>query len=160
MPGLSVGEGRRSARDNCRILRPYILWRRRKEQDTETFLLIKIKREEEQRRKEDEDRRCKEREKRLSRIKDIEQELTEIREKRSELEENVKILQERKHQLFLCLKNSLLAKEYVRKEKTSTIFSMSHSNEDNRADSGTGSLSMQFPQYPAVGKPASGTQQE
>ena len=69
MPGLSVGEGRRSARDNCRILRPYILWRRRKEQDTETLLLIKIKREEEQRRKEDEDRRCKEREKRLSRIK-------------------------------------------------------------------------------------------
>ena len=68
MPGLIVGEGRRRARDNCRILRPYILWKRRKEQLAEGALLSKLKREEEQRRIEEEDKRCKERKARLTRI--------------------------------------------------------------------------------------------
>ena len=68
MPGLIVGEGRRHARDNCRILRPYILWKRGKEQQTERALLIKIKRDEEQRKIEEEEKRCAEREKRISRI--------------------------------------------------------------------------------------------
>lgn len=68
MPGLVVGEGRRPTRDNCRILRPYILWKRRKEQLAERALFMKVKHEEEQRKREEEERKCAEREKKLSRI--------------------------------------------------------------------------------------------
>ena len=41
------------------------------------------------------------------------------------------MLQEQKHQLFLCLKNSLLAKEYVRKEKTSNVYPEFHPNDES-----------------------------
>lgn len=62
---------------------------------------------------------------------EIENELTRIRKKRNNLEENLKMLQEQKHELFLCLKNSLLAKEYVRKEKTSNVYSELHLNDES-----------------------------
>ena len=64
-------------------------------------------------------------------FQEIEKELTRIRKKRNDLEENLKMLQEQKHQLFLCLKNSLLAKEYVRKEKTSNVYPEFHPNDES-----------------------------
>lgn len=44
-----------------------------------------------------------------------------MRQKKYNLEENLKLLQEQKHQLFLCLKTTLLAKEHVRQERAPTI---------------------------------------
>ena len=68
MPGLIAGEGRKDVRENCRILRPYIIWKRRKEQLIEKTLICMIKQEEEKKKKEEEDKKRLEKEQRISRI--------------------------------------------------------------------------------------------
>ena len=68
MPALSPAERRKLTRENCRILRPYILWRRRKDNALETALLLQIKEEEERNKREAEERKLKEEERRRDKL--------------------------------------------------------------------------------------------
>ena len=55
-------------RENCKILRPYILWRRKKDQLVEAAYILKLKREIERKKKEAEEKKALERERKMTRI--------------------------------------------------------------------------------------------
>eukprot|EP00794_Sanderia_malayensis_P004925 gene4925-5572_t len=114
---LTVAEKRKATRENCRLLRPYILWRRRKENAVETGLLFQIKEEEEKKKRDQDEKKRQAAEERMKKLQDLRQQLNDVKARKTASKEKLKLLQEEKHDLFSKLKRTLMAKETEKREK-------------------------------------------